>query len=63
MSKTPKETAPPSMYDIMRKEKRTLSQEELQEFYKQALDQQSAPEGSDPLAEGWIHMQKARGWK
>ena len=51
------------MYDIMRKEKRTLSQEELQEFYKQALDQQSVPEGSDPLAEGWIHMQKARGWK
>jgi hypothetical protein len=51
------------MYDIMRKEKRTLTQEELREFYKQALEQQDVPEVSDPLAEGWIHMQKSRGWK
>lgn len=62
-SKDPNPTAAPSMYDIMRKEKRTLTQEELREFYKQALEQQEVPDVSDPLAEGWIHMQKARGWK
>jgi hypothetical protein len=66
MSNDPKDlnpTAAPSMYDIMRKEKRKLTKEELQEFYKQALEQQGVTEVSDPLAEGWIQAQKARGWK
>lgn len=64
MSKTSKDTAvQPSMYDIMRKEKRKLTQEELQEFYRQALEQQSVTETGDPLAEAWIHAKNSRGWK